>query len=823
MEWSKNEGNKQWVNTQEPVFNVLVEAGENPLNTHQTEIVEAVGVGGAVTRSAAVWDVSDLIVECVEKNQVCILTGGTGCGKSTGIPVILYENNWGGTGMGRIGVVVPTAIGARTLAHFVRSLLRLREDDYIVGYNSKSGGQWDRQITKILFFTNNVLLEEFQKNPMLPDFDVIILDDAHLRTMKQELTLALLKRLIDVRKHSLRLIVSSASLDIDTWVSYFMDRPETLLENKDDDLAKKNTMCGSGSSSGVGILEIPIKAKNLKVEVFTLKVPCADYLREALNTVLQIHKNESDGAILVFLPGADEILAAVHWIKEWNERLRQDDSTGRRSKLYPLRPLAIYPNQSLAEQQKAVAPVAFESSTSLKHGRKVVFAHPMAESTLTIVDVSFVVDALFEEREVYHATLGPFITVRGAVPTSKVSIIQRSGRVGRVRAGKVYQLASKEDIERRMTTAGGVISNYPLPQLWGDDLTTLIMLMKSLGFKRLNSLDFLTPPPVRSSLMALETLQNLNIIDNEGNLSNVGRFAVAFYGITSNLQVSLMAANALLIPRPSYDNEKSPLGLWEVITMLSVRLVGALYNSPPKSSKPSRKRPGGECGRSITEKYWIARARLSASDGDLISMYNVLTACDTQLKHDCDFAKDHFIDRRRLEKARAWRLRLINCSEKLINSGYPFTSWTVTDSDEETLVHLKKSILKSSILNVVYHEGQGSYRLLRHGSQRTSNNKTRTLDIPAHGKDMPDTSLSPIFRIHPDSVTWGAWPAWAVFQSATSLWPGLLYLKREHFFEEESEAWRFELEWLKEKDREKKNIIFHIEQITTIDPAWLME
>eukprot|EP00915_Cephaloidophora_sp_WS-2016_P009663 GHVH01013879.1.p1 GENE.GHVH01013879.1~~GHVH01013879.1.p1 ORF type:complete len:525 (+),score=87.98 GHVH01013879.1:25-1599(+) len=493
------------------MFQGIASGDECPTNPFLQPIVEAVTAGGSVDRNASVWSIKDAIIDTVSDNQVTLVVGSTGCGKSTGVPVILYEHGWAARGQGRIAVVVPSALGARSLSEFVKQLMPPSER-ITIGYQTKAGSRWDPKVTKVLFMTDTILMEDFQKNPLLPDLDVIILDDAHLRTMKQEVIIGLTKRLLDIRRHSLKLVISSASLDLESWITYFMDRPATSQSSE------------SASQHSVGVCNIPSRASPLTVETYTKEVPCDDYLAEALKCVLNIHTDEADGAILVFLPGKDEILSAVSWVKQWNESLRESDAQQQRTTLRPLRPLALYPGMDVDEQQKAIAPVAFESSTNWKYGRKVIFAHPIAESTLTIADVSFIVDSLYEERIVFHTSLGPSINVKCAVPTSRVSLMQRAGRVGRVRAGKVFQLGRREDLEKNIVLHHGELARYPLPELWGSDITPLVMLIKSMGFSKLSSIDFLTPPPVRCCLMALETLECFGVLNKEGALTELGRY-----------------------------------------------------------------------------------------------------------------------------------------------------------------------------------------------------------------------------------------------------------------------------------------------------------
>eukprot|EP00915_Cephaloidophora_sp_WS-2016_P009653 GHVH01013863.1.p2 GENE.GHVH01013863.1~~GHVH01013863.1.p2 ORF type:complete len:216 (+),score=34.67 GHVH01013863.1:1022-1669(+) len=191
-----------------------------------------------------------------------------------------------------------------------------------------------------------------------------------------------------------------------------------------------------------------------------------------------------------------------------------------------------------------------------------------------------------------------------------------------------------------------------------------------------------------------------------------------------------------------------------MLTMISVRIAGGdLFVPPPKSRHKTKKRNIREGTRSLTDKYYIARGRLSALDGDLISMYNAMTACDTQIKNDADFMKENFIDPRKYHLATAWRMRLVRCAEELLNGGEPFEAWDTPESDEATLTGIKKKIFECNVLNVAYHEGEGRYKLLRHGSHRTSQSKPITIEVPSHG-EMPSVQLSVILRVHPQSVCW---------------------------------------------------------------------
>ena len=225
------------------------------------------------------------ILYALERYQTLIISGSTGSGKSTQIPQYLYESGWTNEN-NIIGVTQPRRVAVTTVASRVAEEMGTfigQEVGYAIRFDDCS----DKSLTKIKYMTDGYLVREMMSDPLLSKYSVIMLDEVHERTLYTDIVIGLLKKILKTR-HDLHLIISSATLDANTFQQFF--NLKSYLNKKDD------TTC-----------IINIEGKSFPVDVFYLQSSVPNYVKACVETVLEIHKNEGDGDILVFLTGQDEV------------------------------------------------------------------------------------------------------------------------------------------------------------------------------------------------------------------------------------------------------------------------------------------------------------------------------------------------------------------------------------------------------------------------------------------------------------------------------------------------------------------------------------
>ncbi len=339
--------------------------------------------------------------------------------------------------------------------------------------------------TIIKYMTDGMLMREYLADNDLKRYAALMLDEAHERTVATDVLFGLLKDLCR-RRPDLKIIVTSATLDAEKFSTYFFQSP---------------------------IFTIP--GRTFPVEILYTKEPESDYLDAAMITVMQIHLSEPAGDVLVFLTGQEEIDTCCETLYT------------RMQALGDLAPeLIILPVYSAlpSEMQSRI----FEPAP--KGSRKCIVATNIAEASLTIDGIYYVVDPGFSKQKAFNPKLGMDSLV--VTPISQASARQRAGRAGRTGPGKCYRLYTEHAFKTEMLSTN-------IPEIQRTNLGNVVLQLKAMGINDLLGFDFMDPPPVATLVGALESLHALGALDDEGLLTRLGR-KMAEFPLEPNLSKMLI-------------------------------------------------------------------------------------------------------------------------------------------------------------------------------------------------------------------------------------------------------------------------------------------
>ncbi|PVH39496.1 hypothetical protein PAHAL_5G518800 [Panicum hallii] len=428
------------------------------------------------------------ILYLVERHATTIVVGETGSGKSTQIPQYLKEAGWADGGR-LIGCTQPRRLAVQAVASRVAEEVGVKLGEE-VGYTIRFEDQTNPGMTMIKFLTDGVLIREMMEDPLLTKYSVIMVDEAHERSISTDMLLGLLKK-IQRRRPELRLIISSATIEARSMSTFFNIRRKNSLLGSSDDLPNPEPAI------------LSVEGKGYTVEIHYVEEPVSDYLRAAVNTVLLIHEKEPPGDILVFLTGQDDIDAAVKLLNEEIQHL------GRH--YLDLLILPLYSGLPRGDQDLIFAPTS-------KGKRKVVLSTNIAETSLTLEGVVYVVDSGFSKQKCYN----PISDIESLVvaPISKASARQRAGRAGRVRPGKCFRLYTEEYYLNEMQSEG-------IPEMQRSNLVSCIIQLKALGIDNILGFDWPASPSPEAMIRALEVLFSLGILDEDAKLTVPIGFQVA--------------------------------------------------------------------------------------------------------------------------------------------------------------------------------------------------------------------------------------------------------------------------------------------------------
>ncbi len=421
-----------------------------------------------------VYEQKQLILDALEHNQAVVVQSPTGSGKTTQIPIILHEAGFSNTGM--IAVTQPRRIAALSVSEFIAKQLNTSYPG-LVGYKMRFEDKTDLT-TKIKIMTDGILLQEMKLDPWLSKYSVIMVDEAHERSLNIDFVLGLLKRVLQERS-DFKVIVSSATMNAEVFSEYFSNCP---IVNIDTITFPVTT-----------IYDPP------KGQTTTASLAAQDALLEKIEqTIERVLANKVDGDILCFLPG-EKI------IKDCINRLYRSNFS-RKLHIIPL-----YGRLAKEEQERV-----FEKAPLGK--KKIVISTNIAETSITIVGITTVIDSGLAKLNYYNPRT--FTSSLNETEVSKASCNQRKGRAGRTQPGTCYRLYQRKNFESRTL--------YTLEEIYRTDLCEVVLRMAELGISEFEKFDFIAPPGQEGIIGGIETLEMLGALHKDRTLTQVGQYMIAF-------------------------------------------------------------------------------------------------------------------------------------------------------------------------------------------------------------------------------------------------------------------------------------------------------
>ncbi|CAM8953516.1 unnamed protein product [Rhodiola kirilowii] len=585
------------------------------------------------------------LVEEVRNHDTLIVVGETGSGKTTQLPQ--YLMNAGFSDGGRIvGVTQPRRVAAVTVAKRVAEECGVelgKKVGYSIRFDDKTSN-----LTRIKYMTDGLLLREALLDPYLSRYSVIIVDEAHERTVHTDVLLGLLKHVQILRSKSVNGVTNANNPDAKKFFLFDnknMSQDESIVRRcNSSKLSPLKLIIMSASLDARvfseyfgGAKAVHIQGRQYPVDIFYTLQPETDYLDAALITIIQIHLKEEAGDILVFLTGQEEIESVERFIREKLQQLPEDNRK--------LLPIPIYASLPYEKQMQVFKPAP--------NGiRKVILATNIAETSVTIPGIKYVIDPGMVKAKTYNAKTGVESLV--IVQTSKAQALQRRGRAGREGPGKCYRLYPE-------TKSPGV-----------DDI---------IGF------DFMEKPSRMAIVKSLEQLYLLGAITDEYKLSDPVGIQMA------RLPLDPMYSKALILA-----NEFKCLD--EMLVTVAMLSAESIFYAPCDKLQESR----------------ASAKNFSDPEGDHITLINVfrsahdfLNKSEPESSHEKTekklrkWCKDNFVDSRSLKHARDIHSQI---QRQVQQMGFCISSCG------DDMMPFRKCLAASFFLNAAEKQPDGTYRAL---------------------------------------------------------------------------------------------------------------
>ncbi|KAF9318340.1 hypothetical protein BG003_011353 [Podila horticola] len=598
-----------------------------------------------VRESLPIYEYRQELLDAVAEHQVLIIVGETGSGKTTQLPQYLYEAGYTKGGM-KIGCTQPRRVAAMSVAARVADEMGVKLG-YEVGYSIRFEDCTSEK-TVMKYMTDGMLLREFMSEPDLAGYSCLIIDEAHERTLHTDILFGLVKDIARLRS-DLKVLISSATMDAKKFAEYFDDAP---------------------------IFNIP--GRPFPVDVHYTTSPEANYLAAAITTVMQIHISQGPGDILVFLTGQEEIDNAAENLEATRRKLGKG--------IQELIVCPIYSSLPTDMQGKIFEPTP-------EGARKVVLATNIAETSITIDGVKYVIDPGFSKMLSYNPKTGMESLV--VTPCSRASANQRKGRAGRVGPGKCFRLYTQWAYYNEL-------DENTVPEIQRINLNSVVLTLKSLGINDIIGFEFMDPPPAETLMRALEQLYALGALNDKGQLTKLGRRMAEFPG-------DPMLAKTLIMAEKYHCTEE----IASIVAMLSVQ--NAVFYRPKDKKLHADK----------------ARQNLTKPGGDHLTLLNIWDQW-VESNYSIPWCYENFLQHKSMSRARDIRDQMVGLMErtevamvsnpnpadtapirKAITSGFFYNaaklnksgdSYKTVKSNQTVLIHPSSSLYQVNPRWVVYFE-----------------------------------------------------------------------------------------------------------------------
>ncbi|TPP65967.1 Pre mRNA splicing factor ATP dependent RNA [Fasciola gigantica] len=522
-----------------------------------------------------VFSVRASLLRMIKEHQIVVIVGETGSGKTTQLTQYLHEDGY--TTFGMVGCTQPRRVAAMSVARRVAEEMgsRLGEE---VGYairfeDCTSPG------TMIKYMTDGILLRESLRESDLDPYSAIIMDEAHERSLNTDVLFGLLREVVS-RRNDLRLLITSATMDAERFAQFFGDCP---------------------------IFRIP--GRTFPVDIQFSKTTVMDYVDAAVKQAIQVHLGSPpEGDILIFMPGQEDIEVTCELIAE---RL------GNLDEAPPLSILPIY--SQLPSDLQAKIFVKAENGI-----RKCVVATNIAETSLTVDGIRYVIDSGYCKLKVFNPKIG--MDALQIFPISQANANQRAGRAGRTGPGVCYRLYTISQFQDEMLVTA-------VPEIQRTNLANVVLLLKSLGVQDLMRFHFMDAPPQDNILNSMYQLWIFGALDNTGSLTNLGRQMVEF-------PLDPALSKLLII---SCDMNCSE----EILTIVSMLSVPSVFYRPKGREEESDN----------------AREKFQVPESDHLTLLNVYTQW-RKSGYSSGFCARHFLHLKAMRKIREVRQQMKEIMEQ---------------------------------------------------------------------------------------------------------------------------------------------------------------